>query len=60
MVWLNSHEQPGRDEAVAQSWVAAAAVSGAPATPRARTRTALVSTAATSSPKANERTARAV
>ena len=37
-----------------------ARVSGAPATARARTRTPLVSTAATSSPKAKARTARAV
>ena len=59
MVWLNSHDWPGGTSR-SPSRVAAAAPSGAPHTQRASTRTALVSTAATSSPKANDRTARAV
>ena len=59
MVWLNSHDSPAGTRRSPKR-VAAAAESGAPDTQRESTRTALVSTAATSSPKANERTARAV
>ena len=58
-VWLNSHESPAGTRR-SPNRVARAGVKAAPDTARARTRMALVSTAATSSPNANERTARAV
>ena len=59
MDWLNSHDRPGGTSR-SPSRDASATVRPRPETERASTRTALVSTAATSWPKANERTARAV
>ena len=59
MAWLNSQDSPAGTSR-SPSAVACRNDNGVPETARARTRTALVSTAATSSPKAKVRTARAV
>ena len=59
MAWFQAHPAPGGTTLSARAW-ACPVVRARPATARARTRAALVSTTPTSRSKANASTARAL